>query len=765
MSGVPSPISALAFFEALYGEAPQIGQLAIWALPSEETSWIPAGDWAGAVTATSRFVERGENVYFGVALQDLEARLRIGSNGRPCDPTRVRGTNDTALVLPALHAEIDCISPGKPSGVPSLDEALDALRELPLRPSILTFSGWGVHAYWLLREPADLTDAGQREVASRSLVGWQAFIRGRWHEYSWGLDKTSELARVLRVPGTVNLKYEQRRPVRIDLFEPSVRYNLCDFEPYLLVPERKAPIVETWTPLDPIKGEAVAAVEFEVAVRAMRRGDGRHASALNFACQLRDARVPREIASERSAALLRVARSLPGRPIPDDEFQKAVIDAYKATPRTPSERSKEATAKAERDVPNRDRPLLHSLADVLALIRPRDPIPTGLPWLDQNTGGGLAEGESAVIGGAPGALKTTVACQVAANMANRGAAVCFVAWDEGWLRVGRKLGANFGERYAELGGDYPPVTERLRTKLSDRDLMVFLPDPSSGATFEEIAAAFRETVPEGRTLVYIVDLIQTIDVEASADDDAEPTALRKVVDSLLAVTKKQGAVVIALSEVTKAALTLEAIEAGPLAAFAGSRRIASRFDVPVVMAKTGERSVRVYVAKNRLGPTGRFSLELDVERWKLIQIDELEEGAARADAAREQATGDERVVVDILRAAGPLRAMGVEAEARAKGMPRARLRAALERLRTAGVVIEVRGAKAAEKGPAPVLLTLSETSANSRRTSAETSAGVSHLQAATTAAAAPPVRGGGSSSAEVSPPADDSETETLAATG
>ncbi|KAA0250328.1 MAG: hypothetical protein EDX89_22910 [Acidobacteria bacterium] len=388
--------------------------------------------------------------------------------------------------------------------------------------------------------------------------------------------------------------------------------------------------------------------------------------------------------------------------------------------------------------------VLYGLADVVEMIRPRIPIPTGIRPLDERIGGGLAPGDSVVIGGAPGTFKTTTAVQIAADGAKKGAAVCFVAWDEGWLRVARKLGSRFGEMWSELNGEYPAAVERLRLRIKEQDLSIYLPDPSTGATIETIAEEFARVAPKDKPKLLVVDMLQVLDVETVADDDPEPVAVRKAVDAVLSVGKKHSAIVVALSETTKQSLSLDAIDAAPLAAFAGSRRIASRFDVPLVMAKLGDGLVsRVYVPKNRLGPTGRFALRLDPDRWKLVPEEERPPEEVQADRAREEADGDDRAVVAILREKGPLETDALEGEARSAGMKRIRLRLAKARLLAAGTIVESQAPRTGVRGPGRTLFGLPETSANLRRTPAETSAGGGNSRTETSAAAAPPLRGGG----------------------
>jgi hypothetical protein len=408
-------VSAAEFFAGIHGSGLLPGYLPIFTLPTARTSWVNAGDWQAAEDVAVHAAADGQDVYFGVALQDRDAAIQAATNGRPPEPEKVRGGNATALLLPAVHAEIDCISPGKPSGVPTIDEALEELRALPLVPSIINFSGWGLHPYWTLREAADLTDAGTREEAARTLLGWQAFLRKRWAECGWSLDKTHTLDRILRVPGTTNRKYGQARAVRVDLFEPDRRLNLSDFEPFLILhaPKDSTP-GENWQALNPIAAEAVAAVEFDVAVRAMKNGTSRHGSALSFACQLRDGRVPREITEERMHALLRVAHSLPGREIPDHEFQKTVRDAYEAEPRSPSDRAKKAKETAE---PNPPEAAGTDTGRAVPIIRLCDALLEERPEPEWTIPGLLPKGGIGGLSGHGGVGKTTFLRQIAFEVA------------------------------------------------------------------------------------------------------------------------------------------------------------------------------------------------------------------------------------------------------------------------------------------------------------------------------------------------------------
>jgi putative DNA primase/helicase len=147
-----------------------------------------------------------EGVYARVTT--LKAPLPHGSRG---------GQADT-LALPALWADIDLAGPGHKSDqpLPPDDEAARAIiaaSRLP-EPTMWVHSGGGLYPIWLLDRPRDVS--GDQSEAADLSAGWQKVIGHAaaslgWH-YGTGV---GDLARVLRIPGTVNRKAGMERPCRI----------------------------------------------------------------------------------------------------------------------------------------------------------------------------------------------------------------------------------------------------------------------------------------------------------------------------------------------------------------------------------------------------------------------------------------------------------------------------------------------------------------------------------------------------------------------
>jgi phage/plasmid-associated DNA primase len=124
-----------------------------------------------------------------------------------------------------LHADLDF---NKVDGLPSdtsaaRAEVLRQIARLKHQPTATVFSGNGVHAYWLFKEPlATQENIDRIEMALRQLADVVA-----------GDLAVCEVARVLRLPGSHNTKNGAWAEVEITSFDPERRYELDDLEEWL----------------------------------------------------------------------------------------------------------------------------------------------------------------------------------------------------------------------------------------------------------------------------------------------------------------------------------------------------------------------------------------------------------------------------------------------------------------------------------------------------------------------------------------------------
>ncbi len=93
------------------------------------------------------------------------------------------------------------------------EEALELVAAMPVRPTILVHSGHGLQAWWLFKKPW-MFQNGEREEAQALIRDWQGHMAWLAKRRGWVVDSTHDLARVMRLPGTVNNKAEPV-PVRV----------------------------------------------------------------------------------------------------------------------------------------------------------------------------------------------------------------------------------------------------------------------------------------------------------------------------------------------------------------------------------------------------------------------------------------------------------------------------------------------------------------------------------------------------------------------
>lgn len=123
--------------------------------------------------------------------------------------TNRKGNEANIKFIVALYADLDG------------DEVqqLKKLAAIPYSPTIVIGSGHGIHAYWILKEPAEV---------NKSTKAINKGITNRLEA-----DHCFDLCRILRLPGTINSKVADKpTKVRILQFNPDNKYNLDTFEMY-----------------------------------------------------------------------------------------------------------------------------------------------------------------------------------------------------------------------------------------------------------------------------------------------------------------------------------------------------------------------------------------------------------------------------------------------------------------------------------------------------------------------------------------------------
>ncbi|MDQ7783604.1 MAG: hypothetical protein RDU20_12040 [Desulfomonilaceae bacterium] len=161
------------------------------------------------------------NVFFGV-----------------CPRQRMKPGKEHIRHITAVWAGLD-IGPdgysGKERHFASEKQALAALKDFPLEPSIVVRSGRGMHLYWLLDnlEPVTDTDVDRVEKTLRRISDYFQC------KPEVGIDG------VLRLPGTANAKDPvQTKPCYVEHMDATRRYGLEDFQSLdlrIFIPSKRPP--------------------------------------------------------------------------------------------------------------------------------------------------------------------------------------------------------------------------------------------------------------------------------------------------------------------------------------------------------------------------------------------------------------------------------------------------------------------------------------------------------------------------------------------
>jgi hypothetical protein len=202
-------MNQVEFLQTVWSDQPP-GFIQLWRLAGRASFYLRS-PIAGAAYA-------GTDVYTGVCL--------AGKNhGR-----KRRCPADQAVAIPGLWADID-INGGpdeKTGAAPNLQAAISLAHAIQ-PPTLLVNSGYGVQAWWLLPQPWAFATQRDQDHAATLATQWQLLHRRHANEAGHGLDHTHDLARLLRLPGTMNGKGGHQAPVTV-LEHTGRRYTLTELD-------------------------------------------------------------------------------------------------------------------------------------------------------------------------------------------------------------------------------------------------------------------------------------------------------------------------------------------------------------------------------------------------------------------------------------------------------------------------------------------------------------------------------------------------------
>lgn len=173
-----------------------------WCQPGRRSVWWPVSKPAP--------VPRGRlDVYFGV--HPCDQIPPTNRRGEQAQPEHVRSQIRHIQAINCFFAEYDS------KDFNDLPACLAHVQTLDPKPTAIVCSGGGYHAYWIFTDPwcMDAPEVRQHAIA----------LQSAWVTLMGGDTGAKDLARVLRVPGTKNYKYDPPAPVQVLHFDPTQLYD------------------------------------------------------------------------------------------------------------------------------------------------------------------------------------------------------------------------------------------------------------------------------------------------------------------------------------------------------------------------------------------------------------------------------------------------------------------------------------------------------------------------------------------------------------
>jgi hypothetical protein len=213
---------AQAFLEALFGDL--CGKyVLIWTLQNKRSKFFnditKVGDYVDSVKDQN-------DVYFGVGLSDKD----YGATNR-C-------LNENVAGIGGLWVDIDVKGPHhkKQNLPPTTEAAIELVHGFgqDMYPTAVVHSGNGIQAWWAFKEPWIFEGPEDRAAAMRLAKLFIYTFKMKARQKGWDVDSVIDLARVLRVPFTMNHKSNPPRAVGLEVDDRRLRYDPSEFEPFLI---------------------------------------------------------------------------------------------------------------------------------------------------------------------------------------------------------------------------------------------------------------------------------------------------------------------------------------------------------------------------------------------------------------------------------------------------------------------------------------------------------------------------------------------------
>ncbi len=218
------------FLQELWGFKPENLNILIWQKKGKKSYWFTDID------KIVNYLEKNKDqsdIYMGVGLSSKDYGLK-----NRCPANEIAG-------ITGFWADIDVQDEvHKKKNLPASVEEAKSL--FPEEPTCVIHSGHGIQAWWLFREPWSFDNEDERFKAQAMCEAWHRQILDRAESHNWTVDATFDLSRILRIPGTKNLKNKDDvRDVKLIVSNWTLRYEPDDLVPSVVVEKGKKENIKT----------------------------------------------------------------------------------------------------------------------------------------------------------------------------------------------------------------------------------------------------------------------------------------------------------------------------------------------------------------------------------------------------------------------------------------------------------------------------------------------------------------------------------------
>jgi hypothetical protein len=193
------------------------GYLVLWCKATKLTACFAAGE----VDALLKVVEAGPEQDWYVALGTQTERLL----------PQKRGSVGSVKHVPGFFADIDFREAEDRADYPvDEEEALRVLATFSIQPSAIVRSGGGLHVHWFLDKGFEIGRPKDLKLARDISDGFQHALVSHFQLNGRKIDSVGDLARLFRLPGTLNHKTVPPREVSVLRCDDGHRVSLMEVE-------------------------------------------------------------------------------------------------------------------------------------------------------------------------------------------------------------------------------------------------------------------------------------------------------------------------------------------------------------------------------------------------------------------------------------------------------------------------------------------------------------------------------------------------------